>query len=211
MKHKFILPLLALFALNLIAQTESDLLIKKLSEGNSRFVASQMNHPNISDVRRVETSNGQNPFAIVVTCSDSRVPPEIIFDQGLGDLFVIRTAGNVIDDVALASIEYAVEHLNVKLLVVLGHQKCGAVEATIKGGELGGHLHVLADAISPAIEAAKKLEGNLLENSIHKNVEMTVERLEKSQPILHEFVHEKKLEIEGAVYSFDTGKVVFIN
>ena len=126
-------------------------------------------------------------------------------------MFVIRTAGNVVDDVALASIEYAVEHLGVKLIVVMGHQKCGAVDATIKGGELGGHLHVLAEAISPAVEAAKKEEGDLLDNSIHKNVEMIVEQLEKSQPILHEFVHENKLEIEGAVYSFDTGKVVFIN
>lgn len=211
MRYKYILVVLFFVVHNLIAQTEFDALTKKLIDGNSRFVSSQMQHPNISETKRIELLKGQNPFAVILTCSDSRVPPEIIFDQGLGDLFVIRTAGNVVDDVALASIEYAVEHLGVKLIVVMGHQKCGAVDATVKGGELGGHLHVLAEAISPAVEAAKKEKGNLLDIAIMKNVEMIVEQLGNSQPILHEFVHENKLEIEGAVYSFDTGKVIFIN
>ena len=211
MKNKYILFVLLFFVSNLFAQNEIDSLIKKLSDGNSRFVSSQMIHPNNSDVRRAEVAQGQNPFAVIVSCSDSRVPPEIVFDQGLGDLFVIRTAGEVVDDVALASIEYAVEHLGVKLIVVLGHQKCGAVEAAVKGGELGGHLQVLANAISPAVNSAKKETGDLLDNAIHKNVELIVGQLEESKPILREFVHGNKLKIIGAYYNLTDGVVTFLN
>lgn len=211
MKNKYILLVLVLFVSNIFAQNEFDSLIKKLSDGNSRFVSSQMIHPNISDIRRDETAQGQNPFAVVVSCSDSRVPPEIIFDQGLGDLFVIRTAGEVVDDVALASIEYAVEHLGVKLIIVMGHQKCGAVDAAVKGGELGGHLRVLADAISPAVDAAKKETGDLLDTAIHKNVELIVGQLKDSMPILQEYVHGNKLKIVGAYYNLSDGLVTFLN
>lgn len=195
---------------NLFSQTETISLRNKLTEGNKRFVFSKMIHPNTTDERRIEVARGQNPFAVIVTCSDSRVPPEIIFDQGLGDLFVIRTAGNVVDDVAIASIEYAVEHLGVKLIVVMGHQKCGAISAAVQGGELHGHLNFLVDAIAPAVEAAKKKAGNLLDNTIQKNVELVVDQLKNSKPILHEFYTESNLNIIGAVYNLETGKVDFL-
>lgn len=207
---KSIILLLTFICSNIFSQTDITSLKDKLAEGNERFVSSKMSHSNISYQRRIEVAQGQNPFAVIVTCSDSRVPPEIIFDQGLGDLFVIRTAGNVVDDVAIASIEYAVEHLGVKLIVVMGHQKCGAVSAVVQGGELHGHLHVLSDAIAPAVEAAKKKTGNLLDNAIQKNVESVVDQLKNSQPILHEFYTESNLNIIGAVYNLETGKVDFL-
>jgi carbonic anhydrase len=146
---------IVLFSFNLFAQTESNALLKKLSDGNTRFVTSHMIHPNISDIRRTEVAQGQKPFAVILTCSDSRVPPEIIFDQGLGDLFVIRTAGEVVDDIAIASIEYAIEHLGVKLIVVMGHQKCGAVDAAVKGGKFTLHIDQLVEEIMPAVKKAK--------------------------------------------------------
>jgi carbonic anhydrase len=193
-----------------LAQTETELAIQKLIEGNKRFASSQPNHPN-SDLGRIsEVAKGQDPFAVVVSCSDSRVPPEIIFDQGLGDLFVIRTAGEVIDDIALASIEYAVEHLDVNLIVVLGHQKCGAVDAAVKGGELPPHLDKLVNTIKPAVEKAKEREGDLLDNSVHENIRRVVSELSLSKPILEEFVHEHKLTVVGAYYDLEKGTVEFL-
>ena len=206
-----LISFLLLFAAVVNAQSEVEAAKQKLIEGNKRFAAAQMNHPNASAQTREELTNGQHPFAVILSCSDSRVPPEIVFDQGLGDLFVIRTAGEVVDDIALASIEYAVEHLGVKLVIVMGHQKCGAVDAAVKGGKLPSHLDKLINAIAPAVKSAKKQDGDLLDNSVHENIRRVVQKLNSSKPVLEEFVHENKLEIEGAVYSFDTGKVVFIN
>jgi len=178
-----------------------------LIEGNKRFVEGKLLHPNQSTERRTEVTSGQKPFAVILTCSDSRVPPEIIFDQGLGDLFVIRTAGHVVDDIALASIEYAVEHLYVGLIVVLGHEKCGAVDAAVGGGELTGHLQELVAEIKPAVEEAKNEKGDLLTNAVHKNVELVASQLKSSEPILKEFIEHNHLQVIGAYYDLDDGKV----
>jgi carbonic anhydrase len=132
-----------------------DQALQELMNGNKRYVAAELAHPNQTAARRAEVAKGQDPFAIIVGCSDSRVPPEIIFDQGLGDLFVTRVAGNIVDDVVLGSIEYAAEHLGVPLIVVLGHKRCGAVEAAAKGGDAPVHIRSLVEAIKPAIKKAK--------------------------------------------------------
>lgn len=184
--------------------------LQKLMDGNKHYVAAKLNHPNQTAERRAEIAKGQHPFAVIVGCSDSRVPPEIIFDQGLGDLFVVRVAGNIVDDVALGSIEYAVEHLGASLIVVLGHERCGAVDATIKGGEAPGHIGSLVEAIKPAVEKAKGKPGDLLDNAVKTNVEMIVNKLESSKPILSESVEKNKLKIIGARYDLDSGEVVII-
>ncbi|OPY49674.1 MAG: carbonic anhydrase [Methanosaeta sp. PtaU1.Bin112] len=180
-----------------------------LMDGNERFASGNATHPHQSEERMSELLSGQHPFAIVVGCSDSRIPPEVIFDQGMGDIFVIRTAGQVMDNVTLASIEYAAEHLNVPLVVVLGHDSCGAVTAVVKGGEVPGHLNSLVDYIQPAVDEAKAAgnEDQLLNNSIDYNVKNIVEQLSTSEPILSEAVEKGKLTIVGARYHLDSGEV----
>ncbi|MBF0117226.1 MAG: carbonic anhydrase [Desulfobacterales bacterium] len=181
-----------------------------LEEGNKRFADGRLNHPNQNPERRNEVIKGQHPFAAILSCSDSRVPPEIIFDQGVGDLFIIRDAGNVADDMALGSIEYAVEHLNVKIVVVLGHDKCGAVTAALKGGHAPGHIAKIVDLIKPAVEKAKKQPGDVLSNAIKEDVLLNVTRIKTSEPIINEFVHADKIKVVGGIYHFDTGKVEFL-
>jgi carbonic anhydrase len=182
--------------------------LQRLMEGNKRYVAGNLVvHPHQTRERRVELTAGQHPFAIMLSCSDSRVPPEIIFDQGLGDLFVIRVAGNVIDDVIVGSIEYAVEHLGVQLLMVLGHEQCGAVTAAVKGGEAHGHIHRIVEAIEPAVAQARHLQGDLVDNTVKTHVALLVEHLKTSQPILANLVQEDKLTIVGAYYHLESGLV----
>ena len=146
---------------------------------------------------------------MILGCSDSLIPPELIFDQGLGDVFVIRTAGEVLDNAYLASIEYAVEHLGVPLIVVLGHDSCGAVTAAVQGGEAEGHLGCLVEFISLAVNQAREMgqEDDLLNSSIDNNVHNIVEALENSQPILSEKVEKEELMILGARYHLDSGLV----
>lgn len=129
--------------------------MQKLIDGNKRYVEGKFIHPNQSAERRMELSKDQNPFAVILSCSDSRVPPEIIFDQGIGDLFIIRVAGNIISNEVLGSIEYAVEHLDVGLVVVLGHERCGVVSAAVAGGEVHKHISSLVEAILPAVKTAE--------------------------------------------------------
>ena len=200
--------LIALLTAQIFAQT-ADASIKKLIEGNKRYVENKPTHQNQTAKRREEVAKGQKPFAVVITCSDSRVPPEILFDQGIGDLFVIRTAGNIVDNIGLGSIEYAVEHLKVPLVVVLGHERCGAVEATVKGGEAPGHIKALVANIVRAVDKVRAKKGDLLENSIKQNIDNVVEQISKSKPILEEFVHEKKIKVVGARYDLDDGMVKF--
>lgn len=206
----FTFALLLVFLISINAQS-ADKSIAKLKEGNKRYISNKPTHQNQSSKRREEVAKGQKPFAVIVTCSDSRVPPEILFDQGIGDLFVIRTAGNIVDDIGLGSIEYAVEHLNVPLVVVLGHERCGAVDATVKGGETPGHIKVLVSNIVRAVDKARSKKGDLLENSIKQNVDNVVEQISKSKPILEEFVHENKIKVIGARYDLDDGVVTFYN
>jgi len=180
---------------------------QRLLEGNKRFAAGTSLHPHQTAARRTELTGGQQPFAVIVGCSDSRVSPEIIFDQGLGDLFVVRVAGNIVDGVVLGSIEYAVEHLGAPLIVVLGHESCGAVTAAVRANKVHGHISSVVEALKPAVKKARMQTGSVVENVISANVEITVERLKQSAPILSEFVKAGKLEIIGAYYDLKTGLV----
>ena len=186
-----------------------ELALQKLMEGNLRYAEGNASHPHQSPERRAELISGQHPFAVILGCSDSRIPPELIFDQGLGDVFVIRTAGEVVDNASLASIEYAVDHLGVPLVMVLGHDSCGAVTAAVQGGEAEGHLGSLMDFIRPAVEQAREAgEGSdLLNGSIDNNVFNIVEALKSSQPVLSEKVEAGELMILGARYRLDSGLV----
>jgi carbonic anhydrase len=190
---------------------DSEQALSKLKEGNARFVSGKVTHPDQSAERRQELTAGQRPFAIVVGCSDSRVATEVLFDQGLGDIFVVRTAGQVIDDVAFGSIEYAVEHLGVNLIVVLGHDSCGAVKATVDGGEAPGHLGSLIKFILPAVDEARKASSGseLLNKSIDNNVKNIVALLKTNSPLLAPRVQKGGLKIIGARYHLDSGLVEF--
>jgi len=193
-----------------VAAVSGDKALQKLMDGNNRYVSAQMSHPNQTPARRSEVIEGQHPFAVIVGCSDSRVPPEIIFDQGLGDLFVVRLAGHVLNDEATGSIEYAVEHLGTRLVMVLGHDKCGAVNATVQGGEAPGHIGSIVNAIKPAVDRAKNQPGDLLENAIRENVAMVVDQLRSSSPLLAHLVKDGILKIIGAYYRLDDGKVTLV-
>jgi carbonic anhydrase len=181
--------------------------LARLLAGNQRFVLGQQEHPNQTAARRAENANSQNPFAIIVSCSDSRVGPEVVFDAGIGDLFVVRTAGEVVTDVEMASIEYAAEHLGTTLIVVLGHERCGAVAAAIAGGEAPGHLGALITAIKPAVEETKDQPGDHAELAMRAQVKHTVAQLTADSPLLSEPIKAGKLEVVGARYDLDTGKV----
>jgi carbonic anhydrase len=178
-----------------------------LVDGNKRYTVGKLMHPNQTRVRRGEVADGQHPFAIVLGCSDSRVPPEVIFDQGLGDLFVVRVAGNIADDAVLGSIEYAAEHLHVTLIMVLGHSSCGAVAATIKGGELAGHLPGIVDAIRPAVEKAKGQQGDAVSNAAKANVQIVVDQLRSCKPVLAPLVRSGDLKVAAAFYDIGSGQV----
>lgn len=181
--------------------------LAKLLEANARYVEQQRLNPNQTDERRDALIGGQSPYAIILGCSDSRVPPEIIFDQGLGDLFVIRVAGNVVDDIVLASIEYAAEHLHTPLLMVLGHTNCGAVGAALQDDELDGHLPSIAQAIEEAVEKTRDSDGDTLDMTIRAHARITAEHLEESEPILRGLVEKGTLKVVAAYYDLDTGVV----
>jgi carbonic anhydrase len=213
--------------------------ISRLKEGNAGYMSGNQQHPHESSEeraymatnsyenagmiflgmtaaeaakRRAELTKSQHPFAIIVSCSDSRVPPEIVFDQGLGDLFVIRVAGNVIDDHSLGSIEYAVDHLAVRLIVVLGHQRCGAVKAardTIAAKtEAPGHIQSLVTAIRPAVEATARDD---LETTVKANVKDVGQALRSSPPVLKPKVDSGEIRVVDGYYSLDSGSVTFLD
>lgn len=188
--------------------------LQKLEEGNKRFASGKPVHPYETLERLRELKKGQHPFAIVVSCSDSRVPAELVFDQGLGDIFSIRTAGNIMGDYELGSIEYAVEHLDCKLIIVMGHKDCGAIKAFITSD---GHYNH-SDHIKKIIEyiESEQEEKDLashhelnVKNAIDANIAHGVTFLKTSEPILKEFYEAKKIAIIGALYDIETGKVTF--
>jgi carbonic anhydrase len=184
----------------------ADEALKRLMEGNERFVdGHRLARADEAHVR-AELANTQKPFAIVVCCSDSRVGPEIVFDQGLGDIFVVRTAGEVVDDAALGSIEYGVEHLGAPLILVLGHERCGAVSAAVAGGEAHGHVAALVKAILPAVAETRGQAGDAVDNAVHANVRDVVRALRTSEPILAELAGRGAVTVRGARY-LDTGRV----
>jgi carbonic anhydrase len=181
--------------------------LQTLLDGNKRFAAMEQTHPNQDRTRRDEVKAGQKPFAVIVGCSDSRIPPEILFDQGIGDLFIIRLAGNIVDDTALGSIEYAVDHLGTRLVVVLGHSKCGAVTATAKGGEVPGHIGSIVKLIAPALDRIKDKPGDLVDNAIRENARLVAATISSSKPILEEMVKEGKIAVIPLYYDIDTNLV----
>lgn len=181
-----------------------DSALQALVEGNQRFSQDKSLHPDRTSERRQELTATQTPFATILGCSDSRVSPEIIFDQGIGDLFIVRVAGNVVGPLELDSIEYSVLYLHASLIVVLGHENCGAIKAVLEGNTKD--IEAVADLLKPAAEATKKQKSNRLENTIKTNATMVAEQLKKS-PVLKRFIDQKKLAIVDGYYDFHTGKV----
>jgi len=203
------------FAGLVIAMTEKgNEALQKLMDGNKRFVSGTLAQKDLSVKKREELSRGQKPFAIVLTCSDSRVPPELLFDQGLGDVFVVRVAGNVVDPIALGSIEYAAEHLGSPLLLILGHSKCGAVKATLdEKGKPEGNIGEIEKKIMPAVAAAKKKGGTpdeILETAIKENMKNVYADVMKNSKIIPHLVEEGKFMIAAGEYDITTGKIEMI-
>lgn len=205
-----LIPMGALASEESAARKDPDLVWKDLMAGNGRYVAGRSLRPNQTLVRRRELAKGQKPPVVVLSCSDSRVPPEMVFDQGLGDVFTVRVAGNIVDDDVLGSIEYAIEHLGSSLIVVMGHQSCGAVKAVVDKAEADGHIVPLVKHIMPVVEAARNKPGadlkNLLDTSISDNVRQSVKQL-KEDETLSKFLNSKQIKIVGARYQLDSGKV----
>jgi carbonic anhydrase len=197
--------------------------LEQLESGNRRYTSAALVHPNQTPARRAEEAKGQKPIAVIVSCSDSRVPPEIVFDQGLGDLFVIRTAGNRLDDLVLASIEYSVEHLGTPLVVVLGHERCGAVTAAVEAAAQplgtkpespeasGSHIPVLVRKMSDAVAATASMPGDKVENAVVENVRIVVKGVTSESPYLAARVRAGALRVVGARYDLDTGKVTLVD
>ena len=185
-----------------------------LKEGNARFVAGKQLHPNQDAERRSSTvAQGQEPFATILACSDSREPVELIFDRGVGDLFVVRVAGNVAGTSELASVEYGVAHLHTPLLIVMGHSKCGAVSAVVQGAELPGHLHALVEKIKPAVDKVKAETSDApdsLAKTIEANVWQTIENILKQSQAVRAGVSSGQLSVIGAVYDLEQGKVTWL-
>ncbi len=219
-KFKVLITLftVAVFASIVFAGSEiADQSLTKLMDGNKRFVSGSLAKKDIGDLKRKELAKGQKPFAIVVTCSDSRVSPELLFDQGLGDVFVIRTAGNVVDKIALGSIEYAAEHLHSPLVLVLGHEKCGAVGATLetleKQGKPEGNIGAIIEKVIPAAVAARKKGGTkdeIFDNAVKENAKNTSKDIMEKSSIIQHLMHENKLKVVAGEYSLQTGNIEMI-
>jgi carbonic anhydrase len=191
-----------------------DAALHRRMEGNTRYVRGDTRRHDFRGEREA-LSKGQNPFAAVLSCADSRIAPEYCFDTARGDLFVCRVAGNFASDEMVASLEYAVQVLNTPLILVLGHEACGAVDATIKsvkdGTTLPGHLPSLVDAIRPAVEAVKNQPGDLLANAIRENVKLNVDKLKSAGPILKSFVDDKKIRVVSGIYELRTGRLELLS
>lgn len=181
-----------------------DSALQALIDGNQRFSQDKSLHPDRTSERRQELTATQTPFATILGCSDSRVSPEIIFDQGIGDLFIVRVAGNVVGPLELDSIEYSILYLHASVIVVLGHENCGAIKAVLEGNTKD--IEAVADLLKPAADATKKQKSDRLENTIKMNAKMVADQLKKS-PVLKRFIEQKKLAIVDGYYDFHTGKV----
>lgn len=189
----------------------ADIALEILRRGNERFATYQMKHPNMTKERREKLLNGQRPFALILTCSDSRIPPEIVFDQGLGDLFVVRNAGDVIDEHVMGSIEYAVHHLGVNLVVVLGHQSCGAIGAAMqkeKEKESPG-IESIKEAIDPAVKKCIKDKTYTYDNVIRTHTLMDTEDIMMNKD-LSEYAKKHDFKVVPAYYNLSTGRVEFL-
>ncbi|TYC98957.1 carbonic anhydrase [Arthrobacter echini] len=187
----------------------------RLQEGNARFVAADASHPNQDASRRTSLVNTQHPFAVIFGCSDSRLAAEIIFDLGLGDVFVVRTAGQVIDDAVLGSLEYSVAVLGVPLIVVLGHDSCGAVTATIDTVETGtmppGFIRDLVERITPSVLTARRAGVTDVNATVIEHTRQTTQRLVDSSRIISNAVEDGSAAVVGVSYRLDEGKTVLIS
>lgn len=184
-----------------------DAALRRLIDGNKRFVQEKRQNPNQSRLRLQETAVAQYPFAAILGCADSRVPAEIVFDQGLGDLFVVRLAGNVISPTAVGSLEFATAVLGSQLIVVLGHERCGAVSAAVKGDPLPGRIGTFVEDIKPAVARVKNKSGDPVDNAVVANVQYQVELLQETSIMLAQMITEGKLKVVGGRYDLDTGEV----
>lgn len=188
---------------------DPDAALQKLIEGNQRFTQHHPQYPDQSQARLQEVAQAQHPFATILSCADSRVPAEIIFDQGIGDIFDVRIAGNIATSEVIGSIEYAVALLGTPLLMVLGHERCGAVTAAVKNEALPGEISTFVKAILPAVKRVKDQPGDAVDNAVIANVHYQIELLQRS-PLLTERLQSGKLKIVGGRYDLDTGGVAFI-
>lgn len=184
--------------------------LSKLKEGNKHFVNMKMQHPDVDKARRAEMEKGQHPFVAIISCSDSRVPPELIFDQGLGDIFEIRNAGNVLDEHVIGSVEYAIVHLGVKLVLVMGHKDCGAVTATVHDVKESKYIQSLTDSIKPAVEKAHQLQGDVIDNAVKIHAVSVAKNLIKNDKIISKYVKKHNVKIMPAYYDLHTGEVKFL-
>lgn len=193
--------------------SNADPALQRLLEGNRRFATNQATALNRSESRRKEVAAGQKPFAAILGCADSRVPPEIIFDCGLGDLFIVRTAGQVLDRAVLGSLELGVVELGVPLILVLGHENCGAVKETLEVLEghtqAHGQINSLVEGIKPAVEKAKGKAGDKVENVVRANVELIVSQL-RNTPLLADAITKGQVKIVGGRYDLHSGVVEII-
>jgi carbonic anhydrase len=180
--------------------------LKMLMDGNKRFVEKKRENPHQDFSRITEVAQGQKPFACILSCADSRVPPEMIFDQGFGDLFVCRVAGNLATIEETGSEEYGTLALGAKVLMVVGHERCGAVKAALDGGKLPGQIGTLVEAILPAVKKSEGQPGDRLDNAVKANVMLQVEKLQAS-PVIADLIKDKKLLVVGAYYDLDTATV----
>jgi carbonic anhydrase len=186
--------------------------LKLLLEGNNRFVSQKSMHPHQS-IKIVHALAGeQHPFACVLGCADSRVPSEILFDQGIGDIFDVRIAGNIASDEAIASLEYSTLYLKSRLIVVLGHQSCGAIKAALSDDLFPGRIGYLVESIKPIVEKVKSkaTNNNALNDAVNANIRYQVQKLKDSSTVLAKLINEGNLKIVGARYDLDTGKVTVI-
>lgn len=204
----FFTPALTVFAVEVNPSKNP---MERLIQGNQRYMNSTTVCHEDWSAKRSKLLESQKPFAVIVACADSRVPPEIIFDQSLGNLFVVRVAGNIVDDFAIGSIEYGVSVLGANLVVVLGHSNCGAVNAALKGMKFDNHIQDVVNAIQPAVSATKGETGDLLEKTTKANVKIVEEKLKSSKPLLAKLLEKGTLRISGAYYHLESGKVEFLD
>ncbi|MBW4451488.1 MAG: carbonic anhydrase [Nostoc indistinguendum CM1-VF10] len=187
-----------------------DKALQELLDGNERFVKAKRRNPNQTLSRLAEVAKSQKPFASILGCADSRVPSEIVFDQGLGDLFVCRIAGNIATTQQIGSLEFGSLVLGAKVIMVMGHERCGAVDAAIKGAQVPGQIGSLLQAIKPSVESSKEQSGDKLENVCKANILAQVEKL-KSSSVLSELIKAEKLKIVGGYYDLDTGRISLVS
>lgn len=189
---------------------DADKALQILIEGNERYATGHLKHPHTDNSWRDTLKGSQEPFAVILSCADSRVVPELLFDQGLGDLFVIRVAGNIAKDKVLGSMEYAIKFLKTKLIIVLGHESCGAVGASLGTDDPGGHIGAIIQKIKPAVYMAKQMDGDLLTNAIQLNAKIVSEEVKEAKPILSEAVANEGVKVIPAYYELSTGRVKFL-